>query len=299
MITQNSTRLFYDRGASAMNTLGARADSLQTQIATGKRLAAPSDDSVAYTRLRGLAGDAADAKVAGRNLDLAASVLAQADGTLGQINNQLIQAKTLAIQARGGTLDATGRQAIADELDEIVNQLVSLGNTIDARGQGLFGGADGGAAVVRNVDGSFAFATTTGSAIPTGNGQSVQPGDTAARIFAQAGGDTLSTIAALSAALRTDTDVDATAAATVDGLSASSTQVLSVQASLGARAARVEIDQAALTEAGVDREAMRSGLEDTDVTAAITELQKTMTVLQATQASFTKLQGLSLFDYLR
>ena len=75
--------------------------------------------------------------------------------------------------------------------------------------------------------------------------------------------------------------------------------MLSVQASLGARANRVEVDQAALKQAGIDREATRSGLEDTDVTATITELQKTMTILQATQASFTKLQGLSLFDYLK
>jgi flagellar hook-associated protein 3 FlgL len=75
--------------------------------------------------------------------------------------------------------------------------------------------------------------------------------------------------------------------------------VLTVQASLGARAARVELEQAALGSADIDREVARAAIEDTDITAAITELQKTMTVLQATQASFSKLQGLTLFDYLR
>ena len=54
-----------------------------------------------------------------------------------------------------------------------------------------------------------------------------------------------------------------------------------------------------MTDAATTRETERSGLEDTDVTAAITELQKTMTVLQATQASFSKLSSLSLFDYLK
>jgi flagellar hook-associated protein 3 FlgL len=72
-----------------------------------------------------------------------------------------------------------------------------------------------------------------------------------------------------------------------------------VRTSLGARAQRVEVEQAMLQQTGIDREAVRSGLEDTDITAAITELQKTMTILSATQASFTKLQGLSLFEYLR
>ena len=54
-----------------------------------------------------------------------------------------------------------------------------------------------------------------------------------------------------------------------------------------------------MKDVATDREATRSALEDTDVTAAITNLQKTMTILQATQASFTKLASLSLFDYLK
>lgn len=295
---QVSTKLFYDRSSVAMGTLSGRADALQTQIATGKRLAAPSDDSVAYARLSTLARDTADAQVTARNLDVAAGVLAQADSTLDGITTQLQRAGELAIRARSGTLDATAQGAIAAELDEIVGQLVALGNATDPRGQPLFGGADGEAAVTVTA-GVYGFATTLPSAIPTGDGQSIQPGDTAARIFAQTGGNTLQTITTLAAALRTGTNVDTTAAATIDGLKAASTQVLNVQTSLGARAARVEMESAALKQAGIDREALRSGLEDTDITQAITELQKTMTILSATQASFTKLQGLSLFDYLR
>ena len=296
---QVSTRLFYDRSATALATLGSHADTLQTQISTGKRLQQASDDSVAYTRLRGIATRTADADVSAKNLDLAASVLAQADSTLDSITTQLQRASELAVQARNGALDATGRNAIADELDEIVGHLAALGNGTDPRGQPLFGGGDGGAAVTKNPDGSYSFATTLPGAIPTGDGQSIQPGDTAARIFVQAGGNTLRTIADLSTALRSGTAVDAAAATAVTKLADATTQATSVRASLGARAQRVEMDQAALKQAGIDREAVRSGLEDTDVTATITDLQKTMTILSATQASFTKLQGLSLFDYLR
>lgn len=296
---QVSTRLFYDRAATALGTLGSRADTLQTQIATGKRLAQPSDDAVAYTRLRGLAAATADADVSAKNLDTAASVLAQADTTLTSITAQLQRASELATQARNGSGDATARTAIADELDEIVGQLATLGNTTDLRGAPLFGGSDGGAAVTRNADGSYSFASTLPSAIPTGDGRSIQAGDTAARLFAQAGGNSLQTVADLSAALRSGSGVDAAAAIAVGKLADASAQVTGVQASLGARAQRVEMDQAALRQAGIDREDVRSGLEDTDITAMITELQKTMTILSATQASFAKLQGLSLFDYLR
>ncbi len=295
-----STSLFYDRAATAMGRLSSQADTLQTQISTKKKLAVASDDSAAYSKLRGLARDTANATADASNLDTAASVLAQADTTLTSISSQIQRASELAIKARSGTNDATSYSAIADEIDAIRDQLVSLGNTNDARGQPLFGGAAGGAAVTANSDGSFTFASTTPSAIPTGNGQSVQPSENAARVFVSGSTDLLTTLTNLSAALRTGgAGVDAAAATAVTALQTSSTQVLTVQASLGARASRVELEQSTLTQSGVDREATRAALEDTDITAAITELQKTMTVLSATQASFTKLQGMSLFDYLK
>ena len=296
---QLSTSLFYDRASTAMTRLSSRADTLQTQISTGKKLAQPSDDSVAFTRLQGLARDSADAIAHAANLDVASSIVAQADTTLGSIATQLQRASELALSARNGTQDATSRSAIAAELEEIRDQLVSLGNTADSRGQPLFGGGDGTAAVTQNADGSYGFASASPSAIPIGNGQAVQPSETAARVFQVGGGNALTTITQLAAALRSGTDVDGTAATAIDDLGAQSKQVLTVQSSLGARASRIELEQSALTQTGVDREATRSALEDTDVTAAITELQKTMTVLSATQASFTKLQGLSLFDYLK
>ena len=39
--------------------------------------------------------------------------------------------------------------------------------------------------------------------------------------------------------------------------------------------------------------------EHGDIATNIAQLQQTMTVLQATQASFTKLTSVSLFDYLK
>lgn len=295
-----STSLFYDRAASAMGRLSGQADTLQTQISTGKKLAQASDDSAGYSRLQGIARDAANATADKSNLSLAASVLGQADTTLSTIASQLQRASELTLQARNGTNDPVSRGAAADELDAIRAQVVALGNTQDPRGQPLFGDGAGGAAVTDHGDGAFTYAATPPSAIPTGAGQSVQPSETAQKVFGlPGGGDVLATLARLSAALRSGVDVDATAAGAITDLAAAGTQVSSVRASLGARAARVELEQGALAQAGVDREAARSAIEDTDVSAAITELQKTLTVLSATQASFTKLSGLSLFDYLK
>ncbi|WP_374137885.1 flagellin, partial [Sphingomonas sp.] len=63
--------------------------------------------------------------------------------------------------------------------------------------------------------------------------------------------------------------------------------------------ARLDLETARLESTALTREAERSGIEDTDLTTAIIELQKTTTILQATQASLGRLSSLSLFDYLR
>jgi flagellar hook-associated protein 3 FlgL len=153
--------------------------------------------------------------------------------------------------------------------------------------------------VVANSNGTFTFATSGPTTIPIGDSSSAAPGEAASRLFVDSGGgNILSDISALSTALRGTGDVSAIAGATGDKLTASNNQVAGVQGSLGARAQRVDIESSRMTAIATDREVTRQSIEDTDVTQAITDLQKTMTILSATQASFTKLAGLSLFNYL-
>ncbi len=305
---QIATSLFYDRAASTMASLTGKADALQTQISTTKRFSAPSQDSVAYQRLAGLARDTANDKAYAANLDTAASVLTQADTSLTAITDQLQSAAELTTQALNGTLNPANRKAIGVQLAGIVATLANLANAKDARGQALFGGADGAPAVATN--GSYALAGKPVSGIPIGDGQSIQANETAARIFtvggkanAEGGIDgginTLEMLSAIATALQSDDYTPGALDTSLKDISAASDQVSMVQSSLGARAARVDLEAARLKDTGVDREETRSALEDTDIPTAVVELQKTMTILSATQASFSKLSALSLFDYLR
>lgn len=296
---QISTSQFYDRSASTMGKLTAQADTLQTQISTGKKLAAPSDDSVAYQRLRGLDQATADDAAASANLTLASGLLAQADSALDGIGEQLQRASELAVRANNGTLSDANRKVIGTELAAIADAMVGLANTLDTRGQPLFGDADGGAAVTKGVDGKYTLASKAPPAVPIGGGQQVQTSETAQRIFSFGDTNTLAAIAELAAALQSGEPLGDAGSTAIDDLASGLDQLSAVRASLGARATRVDVESARLRDVAVDREDVRSGMEDTDLTTAITELQKTMTVLSATQASFSKLSNLSLFDYLR
>jgi flagellar hook-associated protein 3 FlgL len=295
-----STSSFFDRSAKAMASISARADRVSTQISSRQNLLAPSDDSVAYQRLQGLARAGANDTAYRGNLAVAASVLAQSDSTLTAITNQLQQATELATRAANGTLTATDRKTIGDQLAGIVEQLAGLANTVDARGEPLFGGADGGAGAIKQPDGSYLLASVPVSTVPVGDGQVVQANETAARIFAVGGGkDALAVIAQLAAALQAGDATTDAANSAIDDLVGATDTVANIQGSIGARAARIDLMMTDLKTVAVDREASEAAIDGYDDTAAILELQKTMTILSATQASFGKLSQLSLFDYLR
>lgn len=300
MGVQLSTASFYDSNARRLSSMSARAQTLQTEIATGKRITAPSQDPAVAQQLAELSRKDSDAAAYGANMTLAGSLLTQADGVLGQIATQLQRARELTTQAATGTQNAETRKIIGTELESIVGAIAGLANTRNVRGQPLFGTPDGTPAVAPKPGGGFTYAPINVSEVPIADGQSVQATESAARIFTQGDGtDTLKMLSDLAAALQDKAGDGSAANAALDKISAATDQVSLVQASIGARSARVELQQSLATTANTDRGDLRSKLEDTDVTSAVIELQQLMTALSATQASFTKLSGLSLFDYLR
>lgn len=302
---QISTRRLYDRSTGLMQSLTARADTLQNRISTGSKLAKPSDDVVAYQKLAQIKRSSADDGAYAANIKVAQSVLAQSDSTLSSIESQLQRAAELATQANSDTLSPANRKVIGEQLQAIVQDLVGLANTKDVRGQPLFGGASGDSAVTQAADGSVSFTSGTADAspIPVGDGVGVYATDNARRLFGgiptpSGTSDMFAVIARLATALIGNTHPTAAATESGASLKAVLTQIGSARGSVGARAARLDLETDRLSEVATTREIDRSALEDTDITATITELQKTMTVLQATQASFSKLSSLSLFNYL-
>lgn len=299
---QISSNLFYSQASSRMNALSDRATTLQTQIATGKRVLSPTDDAVATQKIAQFdRQDAADG-VYKTNLSLAGSLIGQADSALSSMATQVRHAIELTTKAGNGTLTDANRKTIAEELDSVLGTLVTLANSNDARGQPLFGTAAGMAAVEKRAAG-YTFPETVVSEIPIADGQTIQATESARRVFQigdpVTGTNTLDVLAKLTAALRDGGNVTDAVGEALDKLKTGNEQIATVQASLGVRATRIEMQQALQTTAANDRASLRSDIEDVDITSAITEMQQIMTVLQATQASFTKLSGLSLFDYLK
>ncbi|WP_428969511.1 flagellar hook-associated protein 3 [Sphingomonas sp. Xoc002] len=296
---QISTSVFYDTASRRMTELTGKANALQVQVSTGKKLTNPSDDAAAAAQVAEFNRRDADDAVYKTNLTLAGSLLQQADTTLGQIGNQVQKALELTTQAANGTLTAANRSSVGDQIASIRDALLGLANAKDSRGLPLFGAAAGTDAVTM-VNGRYAYSQANVSDIPIADGQSVDVSVGADRVFkAGTTDDTLNVLNTLVTALKSGGDATATIKDAMDKLKAANDNVATVQASVGAREARVELQQGLQQAASTDRAQLRSSIEDADPVSTITQLQQTMTVLQATQASFTKLTSLSLFDYLK
>ncbi len=135
-----STRQIYTQGVEAFQQQQQKLAKLQQQISTGVRVTKPSDDPAAASKILELEQSVSLNLQYQTNINLAEQRLNLQDSVLANYDNLLIRVRELAIQANNAPVDATSRNAIAAELDERLNELLSLANTIDANGDHLFAG---------------------------------------------------------------------------------------------------------------------------------------------------------------
>jgi len=304
-MTGISTHSFYERSIGNMTSLRARAETLQTQIATEQRLQRASDDPVAARQLRRLAADDTMAAVYKNNAAVAAADLGLAEDAIDQLSNLTIRAQELATQAATGTINDAQRKIIGDELEQIHTSMVAIMNTRDSSGNPLFGGAANGPAYAVAADGSASYAGSGQPAeLDVGGGIVISRGLTGPDLLNYSVGgtptDLLSVVRGLAVSVQAGAPGAASDARTaLDSLTAGLDTLSAGQAVIGARQGRVELAVTLAIDQAEARAADRIRLGETDMPTAIAELQEAMTILEASQASFTKLSSLSLFDYLR
>ena len=112
---------------------------LQEKMSSQQNINKPSDDPVGLTSLLNLNTTmTADTRYSS-NIDSALTETNTTDTVMTNITNLVQRAQELATQAANFTNNQDGRNAIALEIDQIINQVVQLGNT-DISGKYIFGG---------------------------------------------------------------------------------------------------------------------------------------------------------------
>lgn len=183
-----STAQYFETSAANYQRNYSDVIKSQAEAASGIRVNTGADDPVGAARLLQLDQQAAMLKQYDGNATTVKNSLSKSEAVLDSIGDVLQRARELAVGAGNGTYTDADRQANAQELAQIEEQLLSLMNSKDENGQYLFSGSKSSTApYTRNSDGTYTYnGDQTTLSLQVGDTQWMATNDTGYNIFEQA-----------------------------------------------------------------------------------------------------------------
>lgn len=159
------------------NTVKSNLDRVQEQIASQKKVNRPSDDPVAFSSYVSLNSESLLYEQLNRNIQRVTTFGKVYDTCFNTMGDLLAQAKEVTINHASGSMDDALRETAVSQIESIIEQLVTLGNTVVGDTY-VFGGKQSTSAPFRlNPDYSVDFLVAEGS--ETANEIYVDRGSTA------------------------------------------------------------------------------------------------------------------------
>jgi flagellar hook-associated protein 3 FlgL len=279
--------------ANALRALAANLaglDRANERVATGRRLNRPSDDPPDVRRAIKLADARAEIEQYLRNVDAADRLLGLADTVLGRVTEVVGRAKELAVAGANGSLSADDRAIMAREVRQLADQVVALAAT-KAGDSYIFSGLRTDVAPYASATGPYQGDTGTIRAW-IGPGTSLPVNIVGDAVFSPV----LGALDALATELESGAPASGTTLSSLDG---ALTGVVDARAVVGARQNRLELTRAALDDARLATERLRSMVEDADLAEAVGELRRREATYQAALGVTARVLSTSLVDYLR
>lgn len=323
-----STSQFFAEGSAGFNRQREIVSTLQQQISSLKRVNKPSDDPVASARILDTRQAQSRNQQFITNSHMVDSALEFADVSLGAMADLVIEMKTLAINAGSAARSPENLKQIGADMSKKMEQFASLLNTKDGQGRYLFSGTKANtqpyafkpitsSSTDADVEAAFKYQGNDGQKlVQVGSdrfiaisepasaflGQGSQPVDAGPPMTGNAHNPLLYGMAKLTQQLlqgkRGTGDTRDVLNNAISAFDAGLEKLSTARASVGAR--RLESSQG--RELGEDLDLVYNKavhqLEDLDIAKASADLTMARAALEASQLSFSKIQGLSLFNYM-
>ncbi|WP_347987083.1 flagellar hook-associated protein FlgL [Methylomonas sp. AM2-LC] len=315
-----STSWTYQTAVYTMQNLQSSLSQSQSKLASGQKYLSPSENPAASVSLINFTQNIQITQQYQTNINAAKDKLQLADSTLNSAVNVLQSIQSLAMQSLNGINTPLNQQEIATQVDQLNQQLMNLANTQDASGDYIFSGTNTTTLPYTSTPNPNAPSADAQSTDPLGftyNGNSSQasitigpenrqvangnPGDA---VFGTLSSGPLTTgsisnvfqaVSQLANNLNNNTSTSASLTDITNAL----TRMETVQASVGARLQATNSQQNINAQTILDNQTTASSIGDLDYASAISQLDLQQTALQAAEQSFTKVQGLSLFQYIQ
>src|SRR6202142_472259 len=171
---------------TSINTLESNINQTQNQVSSSKQFTTASQNPTAAGSVNNYEQALAQSQQYGTNATSAQTNLNTEGNALTQVQNQLQSLRSLALEANSGTLTNADRTAIATQVVQIQNSLLSLANTTNGNGEFIFGGF---AAQTQPFTSTATGATYNGDQgqrqVQIAAGQTVGDGDNGDTVFNQ------------------------------------------------------------------------------------------------------------------
>lgn len=283
---------------AALNQAQLQAQHDELEIATGRSVNAPSDNPAA-SALEVQNNDQATFNAGYlQNLTTVNGQLSAADSALASVTTALQRAISLGVQGATGTLTDADRAAIAQELQGIQSQIVSLANT-SYQGNYLFAGTATGAPPYAASASDPSGVTYSGNSgvnqVSIGSGYQLEINQPGSQLFSASSNNVFLALNNLILAIQSNTNIG-----TAVGAMSSASSYLSAQRVFYGNAMNQAQSQTTYLNTAKQQIAQQeNSLVGVDLATAATNLSSAQTDAQATLAAISKFSQMSLFDYLR
>ncbi|MBS3976789.1 MAG: flagellar hook-associated protein FlgL [Syntrophomonadaceae bacterium] len=273
---------------------------VQRQMSSGKAVTRPSDDPIATAQILTYKTVLAEMDQHARNMDDAIGWLEVSESALNHVTKVLQRARELAVYGASGTIPSESRQALAQEVGQLVEEMAQAANTSYA-GRYVFGGS---------VTHQPPFVHQGSQVVYAGNdfrhNWEVAPGVTVAvnisgqeafQIQADNTGKVFQVMLDLKTALE-NSDMSQVSAS-IQTIENATNHILEQRAVLGAKSNRLQVAKERAQEAHLETTKLLSQLEDVDLAEAIIRFKSRESAYHAALSTAAMVLQPSLINFLR
>jgi flagellar hook-associated protein 3 FlgL len=282
----------------ALNQSQLETQQAMLEISSGRSVNQPSDNPTAAALLVENNDQATFNSGYLQSIGTVQGQLSTADSTLSSVVTALQRAISLGVQGANGTLSDSDRASIANELQGIQSQLVSLANA-SYEGRYVFAGTNTNTPpfVVDNTvpSGVSYVGNTDVNQVSIGNGNKLAVNQPGSQLFSAPGNDVFLAIDNLIQSLQSNTGIGAA----VTSLGAANSYLSGQRVFYGNAANQAQSQSTYLNAAKLQIAQQQNTLGGADLAAAATNLARSQIDTQSTLATISKLTQNNLFSYLK
>lgn len=305
-----SSAFAYDKQLSQLQRRQSQLTEAQTQLTSGKRVLRASDDPAAAATAERALARMSRAEAQARALDASKNAMQLTESALGDAGEMLQQVREALVNAGNGSYTDSDRQKLADQIRGLRNDLLAVANRDDGSGRYLFGGQGSDTPPLRDTPAGVVYDGLAGQANAAAGEETPLAVDGRAAFLQVPDpanpGATMSVFDALDQAVaglltpgQSGTQIAQIVSTGIGNVDAAMNNFASARARAGEALNRADGMSERLSQTKLDAETERSNATDLDMLAAISDFQNRQTGYDAALKTYSMVQRMSLFDYLK